>query len=166
MSVFRDSDTEKKERYPYLDSYTSFLKPMERQLIGREREMDELRAAMERPELCNPLLLATAGSGKTALVQGTMKVDKNRKYLEVDLPKMIANLKNENEMADKLKQLFDEVAAFRKEFNTEIVLFIDEFHQIVQLSPAAVEVLKPLLADSGTRGIRVIAATTYAEFQQ
>lgn len=102
----------------------------------------------------------------TALVQGTMVKDTDRAYLEVDLPKMISNLKNENEMADKLKQLFREVEAFRKSENKEIVLFIDEFHQIVQLSPAAVEVLKPLLADSGTRGIRVIAATTYIEFQE
>lgn len=100
----------------------------------------------------------------TALVQGTMAKDKSRAYLEVDLPRMISNLKNENEMADKLKRLFSEVARYRKAENKEIVLFIDEFHQIVQLSPAAVEVLKPLLADSGTRGIRVIAATTYVEY--
>lgn len=154
-----------REKYPYLFDYTSPLKKMERPLVGREREMMKLMAAMERPELCNVILLANAGSGKTALVQGTMLKDSARAYLEVDLPKMIANLKNENEMADKLKQLFDEVARYGKEFGKEIVLFIDEFHQIVQLSAAAVEVLKPLLADSGTRGIRVIAATTYIEFQ-
>lgn len=154
-----------KEKYPYLNDYTSYLKKMERPLVGRQQEMMKLMAAMERPELCNVILLANAGSGKTALVQGTMVKDTERTYLEVDLPKMIANLKNENEMADKLKQLFDEVARYVKEFNKEIVLFIDEFHQIVQLSAAAVEVLKPLLADSGTRGIRVIAATTYIEFQ-
>ena len=154
-----------KERYPYLHEYTSPLKKMERPLVGRQQEMMKLMAAMERPELCNVILLANAGSGKTALVQGTMVKDVNRTYLEVDLPKMIANLKNENEMADKLKQLFDEVAKYVKEFSREIVLFIDEFHQIVQLSAAAVEVLKPLLADSGTRGIRVITATTYIEFQ-
>lgn len=102
----------------------------------------------------------------TALVQGTMVMDKDRAYLEVNLPKMIANLHNENEMADKLKSLFHEVEEYRKAEDREIVLFIDEFHQIVQLSSAAVEVLKPLLADSGTRGIRVIAATTYIEYQQ
>ena len=164
MAIFREGDP-KAERYPYMTQYTSFLKKMERPLIGREKEMKELMAAMQRPELCNAILLAPAGSGKTALVQGTMVKDKARAYLEVDLPKMIANLKNENEMADKLKQLFREVAEFRREEGKEIVLFIDEFHQIVQLSPAAVEVLKPLLADSGTRGIRVIAATTFIEFQ-
>lgn len=102
----------------------------------------------------------------TALVQGTMQMDQGRAYLEVNLPKMISNLHNENEMADKLKSLFHEVELYRKAEDKEIVLFIDEFHQIVQLSSAAVEVLKPLLADSGTRGIRVIAATTYIEYQQ
>ena len=163
MAIFRDGDP-KAETYPFMSQYTSFLKPMTRKLIGREKEMQQLMAAMQRPELCNVILLAPAGSGKTALVQGTMAKDKSRAYLEVDLPRMISNLKNENEMADKLKRLFSEVARYRKSENKEIVLFIDEFHQIVQLSPAAVEVLKPLLADSGTRGIRVIAATTYVEY--
>ncbi|MBO5435607.1 ATP-dependent Clp protease ATP-binding subunit [bacterium] len=163
--VFKEGDP-KNDLYPHMRDYTSFLKKMERPLVGREMEMQQLMAAMCRPELCNAILLAEAGSGKTALVQGTMVKDSARAYLEVDLPKMISNLKNENEMADKLKQLFNEVERFRKAEGKEIVLFIDEFHQIVQLSPAAVEVLKPLLADSGTRGIRVIAATTYIEFQQ
>lgn len=102
----------------------------------------------------------------TALVQGTMLKDKGRLYLEVDLAKMIANLSDPNEMAARLKMLFDETASFVKEEEKEIVLFIDEFHQVVQLSAAAVEALKPLLADSGTRGIRVIAATTFVEFRQ
>lgn len=101
----------------------------------------------------------------TALVQGTMAKDTDRAYLEVNLPKMIADQKNENEIANKLKSLFREVENFHNDEGKEIVLFIDEFHQIVQLSSAAVEVLKPLLADSGTRGIRVIAATTYIEYQ-
>lgn len=163
--VFKEGDP-KIVQYPYMYEYTGFLKKMERSLIGREREQLSLQAAMNRPELCNVILLAEAGTGKTALVQGTMVKDKNRAYLEVDLPKMIAGSTKENEIADMLKQLFHEVEMFRKEQGKEIVLFIDEFHQIVQLSAAAVEVLKPLLADSGTRGIRVIAATTYKEFQQ
>ena len=167
MSVFREDDIEKIRKYPHLNRYTSMLKTMERPLVGREREMQKLLAAMRRPELCNVILLAPAGSGKTALVQGTKQHDSGRAYLEVDLPKMISDLAsgNENEMANKLKELFREVEEYVKEYEKEVVLFIDEFHQIVQLSPAAVEVLKPLLADSGTRGIRVIAATTYVEFQ-
>lgn len=154
------------QKYPYMNRYTNFLKHMTRELIGRTHEMQQVMAAMLKPEYCNVLLLGEAGSGKTALVQGIMAKDTSRMYLEVDLSKMIANLKNENEMADRLKTLFDEVSKYKIENDREIVLFIDEFHQIVQLSPAAVEVLKPLLADSGTRGIRVIAATTHVEYQQ
>lgn len=163
--IFRNDDP-RKNQYPFMAEYTDFLKKMERPLIGREKEMQQLMAAMARPELSNVILLAEAGTGKTALVQGTMLNDPDRAYLEVNLPKMISNLKNENEMADRLKSLFREVERFRNEEGKEIVLFIDEFHQIIQLSSAAVEVLKPLLADSGTRGIRVIAATTYIEYQQ
>ena len=161
-----EHDPDAAEQYPYMNNYTNYMKKMTRPLVGREHEKQQVMAAMLKPEYCNVLLLGEAGSGKTALVQGIMLEDTSRLYLEVDLSKMIANLKNENEMADRLKTLFDEVSRFRREREREIVLFIDEFHQIVQLSPAAVEVLKPLLADSGTRGIRVIAATTHIEYQQ
>ena len=152
--------------YPSLSLYTTPVKKAERPIVGREKEMDSVLAAMMRAELCNVMLLAEAGTGKTALVQGTMIHDAGRLYLEVNLSKMIADLTDPNQMADKLKMLFSETQAFRESQNIEIVLFMDEFHQVVQLSVAAVEALKPLLADSGTRGVRVIAATTYIEFRK
>ena len=102
----------------------------------------------------------------TALVQGAMAADRSRVYLEIDLSKMIADLRDNNEMAVKIKALFDEAAKFVRESQTEIVLFIDEFHLICMLSDAAVEALKPQLADSGTRGVRVIVATTFTEFRE
>lgn len=102
----------------------------------------------------------------TALVQGAMAADSSRCYLEIDVSKMIADLRDNNEMAVKIKSLFDESAKFVKESGTELVLFIDEFHLICMLSDAAVEALKPQLADSGTRGVRVIVATTFTEFRQ
>lgn len=100
----------------------------------------------------------------TVLVQSCMQDDPERIYLEVDMAKMIADLSNPEEMAARLKALFDEAESFSQDESREIVLFIDEFHQVVQLSAAAVEALKPLLAASGSRGIKVIAATTYDEF--
>lgn len=102
----------------------------------------------------------------TSLVQGAMAADRSRVYLEIDLSKMIADLRDNNEMAVKIKALFDEAARFVQESQTEIVLFIDEFHLICMLSDAAVEALKPQLADSGTRGVRVIVATTFTEFRE
>lgn len=103
----------------------------------------------------------------TMLVQSTMQNDRGKLYLEVDLSRMVANCSTDvNQMAAKLKSLFDEVSRYVKEEHEEVVLFMDEFHQVVQLSDAAVEALKPLLADSGVRGIRVITATTPVEFRR
>lgn len=155
------------ENYPHLHKYSAPLKPMTRRLVGRDSLIRSIMAAFSRAELCNVILLAPAGCGKTALVQGTMERDVDRLYLEVDLARMIADCQNDtNEMAAKLKMLFSETEQCVSSEGQEIVLFIDEFHQVVQLSAAAVEALKPLLADSGTRGIRVIAATTLEEFNQ
>jgi ATPases with chaperone activity, ATP-binding subunit len=100
----------------------------------------------------------------TALVQFCMQNDPERIYLEVDMAKMIKGLSNSEEMAARLKSLFGEAESFSQSKDQEVVLFIDEFHQVVQLSAAAVEALKPLLANLGDTGVKVIAATTYDEF--
>ncbi|MGW0900400.1 AAA family ATPase [Streptomyces goshikiensis] len=154
------------ERYRLLSKLSEPLKKAERDIVGRERETTQLLASMSRPELCSALLLAEAGTGKTALVQTTMLVDKDRLYLEVDLARMISEAGTPENMAAKLKGFFDEAEDFAKNEKHELVLFIDEFHQIIQLSDAAVEAIKPVLAASGTRGIRMIAATTYEEFHK
>lgn len=155
-----------KNKYPMLYEYAHPLQKPNRPVIGREHVMQVINAALHRPELCNVMLIGSAGTGKTMVVQGLMIKDTKRKYLEVDLAKMIANLNDNNEMANRLKRLFDDAQCYRVDTDTELVLFIDEFHQICQLSPAAVEAMKPILADSGVRGIRVIAATTTEEFIQ
>lgn len=152
-------------RYETLEKFSHPIRAAERSIVGREREVSQLMAAMQRPELCNALLLAPAGAGKSALVQATMQQDAKRLYREVDLANMISGLNNLEEMAGLLTKLFAEAEDFVRDGEQELVLFIDEFHQIVQLSPAAVEALKPILAASGTRGIRVLAATTYDEFK-
>ena len=100
----------------------------------------------------------------TVLVQACMQDDPDRIYLEVDMAKMIEGLSNSEEMAARLKMLFGEAESFSQSKDQEVVLFIDEFHQIVQSSAAAVEALKPLLANLGDTGVKVIGATTYDEF--
>ena len=154
------------ESYELLSKLSTPLKRAERAIVGREREIQQLLASMGRPELCNALLLAEAGTGKTALVQATMLADPERLYLEADPARMISEAGSAENMASTLKALFGEAERFVMDEGRELVLFIDEFHQIVQLSDAAVEAIKPVLAASGTRGTRIIAATTYDEFHQ
>lgn len=154
------------EGYPLLSKLSDPLKRAEREIVGREHEKLQLLASMSRPELCNALLLAEAGTGKTALVQATMAADAERLYLEVDPSRMISEAGDSDRMAAMLKGFFDEAEHFVADEKQELVLFIDEFHQIIQLSDAAVEAIKPVLAASGARGLRIIAATTYDEFHR
>ncbi|KIA73388.1 clp family ATP-binding protease [Arthrobacter sp. MWB30] len=152
-------------QYEVLARYSVPLKAAEREIVGRDHEINQLMASLSRPELCNALLLAPAGAGKSALVQAAMLRDHKRRYREVDVAGMVTGLTNLEELAGLLKSFFDEAEAYAAGEQHELVLFMDEFHQIVQLSPAAVEALKPILAASGARGIRIIAATTYDEFK-
>ncbi len=153
------------DAYDVLARYSAPVKRAERKILGREKQIQAIMAAFSRPELCNVILLAPAGSGKTALVQATMLVDSERIYLDVDVSKMIAE-HGADTLGAKLKVLFDQTRDYVEDTGREIVLFIDEFHKIINVSESAVEDLKPLLADSGTRGIRVLAATTLEEFNK
>ena len=153
-----------KDQYPVLGRYAvPLLRPAGR-IIGREAEKQQVLSSLNRPRLSNLLLLAPAGSGKTVLVQETMLADPDRVYLEVDPARMVSAVASPDQMAGVIKELFDDAERFGAEQGQELVLFIDEFHQIVQMSPAAVEALKPVLAASGTRGLKIIAATTYEEW--
>ncbi len=152
------------EKYPALSAWSAPLVPPARKIVGREREIRQIKAAMARPELCNALLLAEAGTGKTSLVQATMLQDARRLYLEMDVARMSAN--GQGTIAANLKCFFDEAELFVIDQSTQLVIFIDEFHQLVQFCDTAIEALKPVLASSGARGIRIIAATTYEEFHQ
>lgn len=168
------------EDYPFLSRYAEIMSAPSRPVVGREHEMRRLLASLNRAELSNAFLLGDAGSGKTMLVQGTAARDTSRIYVEVDLAKMAASESGEDgsvQMASRIKGLFDDAERYKydieelygeddKGVTAELVMFIDEFHLLVQLSPAAAQAIKPALAESGRRGIKIIAATTFAEFHE
>lgn len=178
------------KKYPYLAQYADFMQAPNRPVVGREREIRRLLASLNRAELSNAFLLGDAGSGKTMLVQGTSVQDTGRIYVQVDLAKMAASENGEDgavQMASRIKGLFEDAMKYKADVeqlleenaknqddkrnkkdkpSAELVLFIDEFHLLVQLSTAAAQSIKPILAESGHLGVKIIAATTFAEFHE
>ena len=149
-------------KYPVFAKYASPFVMGVNHPIGREAEVKALRAQLSRPELSNVVLLGAAGVGKTALVEILAGQDTSSDYFEVDFSKMSAE--GENAMAANMKMLVEDVRAYQKDTGNTVVLFMDEFHQLVQLSPAATEAIKPILARSGLYNIKIIAATTFEEY--
>lgn len=157
-------DLQNGEKYQYISKYTLPVMDMTRPVIGREKELRTMKAALSRKELCNVLLLAEPGTGKTALVQAMKKEFQDACFRELNLSLVSADFPDGGAFGNCLKDLFREISNYTQTEHVKMILFIDEFHQIVQLSASGVEAMKPILADSGRRHLRIIAATTYKEF--
>lgn len=172
MTKLESFDFEKEFGTNYFNiyKYCKKLVPTERKTLNRENEINSIRATLSRPEVSNAILLGAAGSGKTAIVNETARQETDRLYLQVDLSLMSSsdglNGSGSVEMATRMKQLVNEVEEYQLETDVEIVLFMDEFHIIAQTSTAALQAIKPLLAESGVRKIKIIAATTLEEYDE
>ena len=141
-------------------------------VIGREAEIERVIQILSRRTKNNPVLLGDPGVGKTAIVEGLAKkimngeapdILRNKKIFAVDLGLLIAGTIYRGEFEARLKQVIDEASG-----NPDIILFIDEIHNIVgagssQGTMDAANLLKPALA----RGqIHCIGSTTPAEFKK
>ena len=157
-----------RKHYPSLDrAGTPLMRPAAPILC---RDMSELRLAIRNPEKANVILLGDPGSGKTAFMQGFTYNKQSVQYLviSVDVERLVKDNGGDKdaEMANGLQDLVMETSQYSKEHNIIMVLFIDEFHRIAMLSPASVEALKPILEKSSHNGFRVVAATTFEEYDQ
>lgn len=147
-------------------------------ITGRDKEIDDAILIMLQKGRKNVALLAPAGVGKTALVVGVaqriVKGDvpdylQNARVIEVDLAQMAAGTSNVAEFQSRFIPLCKGVAErYHNPDNPRIILFIDEFHQIM---PSCVgssykglsDVMKPYLTAGD---LLVIGATTMDEFRE
>ncbi|MBU4332038.1 ATP-dependent Clp protease ATP-binding subunit [Patescibacteria group bacterium] len=141
-------------------------------LIGREQEVDRLINILARRTKNNPLLIGDPGVGKTAIVEGLAKkitqgevpaILARKKIITLDMGLLLAGSIYRGEFENRLKQVIEEVKA-----NPQIILFIDEVHNIVGAGSSsgtldAANLLKPALSKGE---IRLIGATTPAEYKK
>ena len=142
-------------------------------VIGRDEEIRRVIEILSRKTKNNPVLIGEPGVGKTAICEGLAQRIyhdevpeglKNKKLIELDMGALIAGAKYRGEFEERLNGVLKQV----QKANGDIILFIDEIHNLVgagktEGSMDAANLLKPLLA----RGeLRCIGATTFNEYRQ
>lgn len=142
-------------------------------VIGRDEEVRNVIRILSRRTKNNPVLIGPPGVGKTAiaggLAQRIVSEDvpeglKNKTVFSLDMGALIAGAKYRGEFEERLKAVLNEVL----KSNGDIILFIDEIHNIVGAGKTdgamdASNLLKPMLA----RGeLHAIGATTLDEYRK
>ena len=155
-----------KENYPALAKAAAVMPAPPADIIGRD--IGELRRGLRNPEKANVVLLAEPGTGKTAYVQGfAYDKDSVDYYLVLDVnPEHLIEKEadRDNALLTGFHTLLEEASRYSKEQNVIVVLFIDEFHKMADISPSLMESLKPKLEKSALNGFRLVAATTFQEY--
>ncbi|MGI5948703.1 ATP-dependent chaperone ClpB [Peptoniphilus sp.] len=142
-------------------------------VIGRDEEVRNVIRILSRRTKNNPVLIGPPGVGKTAiaggLAQRIVSEDvpdglKNKTVFSLDMGALVAGAKYRGEFEERLKAVLNEI----KKSEGDIILFIDEIHNIVGAGKTdgamdASNLLKPMLA----RGeLHAIGATTLDEYRK
>lgn len=142
-------------------------------IIGRDDEIRRVIEILSRKTKNNPVLIGEPGVGKTAIVEGLAQrivhrdVPDNlldKEIWELNLSSLIAGASYQGQFEERLNQVIKEI----KNSNSQIILFIDEIHQLVGMGKTggamdAANILKPMMA----RGeLKLIGATTLNEYRQ
>lgn len=142
-------------------------------VIGRTKEIRSVIEILGRRSKNNPVLVGPAGVGKTAIVEGIAEqivkglvpdVLKGKTVYSLEMGSLMAGTKYRGDFEERIQNLLK----FVKSKAGEVVLFIDEIHQLVGAGRTdgamdAANLLKPALA----RGeLHCIGATTFDEYQK
>lgn len=140
-------------------------------VVGREKEIERLAQILSRRKKNNPMLIGEPGVGKSAIVEGlAMRIVRHevsrmlydKRVVSLDMGAVVAGTKYRGQFEERIRSILNELHD-----HPEIILFIDEIHNIVGAGNAAgsmdaANLLKPALA----RGeIKCIGATTLNEYR-
>ena len=141
-------------------------------IYGRDKELNRIIEILGRKDKNNPCLIGEPGVGKTAIVEElALRISENRvpdflkqqTIISLDIAALLSGTKYRGDFEERVKSIISNVTA-----NSNIILFIDEIHNIVSAGSSegsinCANLLKPYLA----RGeIKCIGATTFSEYKK
>ena len=140
-------------------------------VIGRDKEIARVIEILNRRTKNNPVLIGEAGVGKTAVVEGLAQeiVDgsvpaklQKKRIISLNVVSLVQGTGIRGQFEQRMEQLIKELQQ-----NDDIILFIDEIHEIVGAGNAeggmdAGNIIKPAL-DRGE--LQLVGATTIKEYR-
>ena len=141
-------------------------------VIGRDQEIARVIEILNRRTKNNPVLIGEAGVGKTAVVEGLAQqiVDgsvpaklQDKRIISLNVVSLVQGTGIRGQFEQRMEQLIRELQS-----RNDIILFIDEIHEIVGAGNAeggmdAGNIIKPALA----RGeLQLVGATTIKEYRE
>ena len=177
LSYLRENAQTRPQETPRLNQYGVDLTERARKgeldpVVGRDKEIERVVQILSRRTKNNPVLIGEPGVGKTAIVDALAQriasgnipdILQGKRVFSLDISAMLAGAKYRGEFEDRLKSVMAELKG-----NSNVVLFIDELHQIVGAGASegaidAANILKPMLS----RGeLQCVGATTLDEYRK
>ncbi len=157
LDIFNVKKEETKE-YDFLTNLTDTQ--MVHPYIERSNHIERIHVILNKKQKNNPLIIGSAGVGKTALVEGYAKKYPDVVIYKFELGSVMAGTKYRGELEEKIIKTIN----FIKE--QKAILFIDEIHNIVGAGSNEgtldiANILKPYISRSD---IKCIGATTLDEY--
>jgi len=137
------------------------------EIIGHETEIKSLERILSRREINNALLVGEPGTGRKSIVYNLAKRSLSgqslpevnyKRVIQLDLPSLLAELPNSEEVEIALDKIFQEVV-----FAGNVILVIDEFHNYIGqvAKPGIIDISGVLTSYLHLPQFQIVAITTY-----
>ena len=141
--------------------------------IGHQKEIEAIERILLRQESNNDVLLVgETGVGKKSIIQGlalksilgqTLPGLNYKRIVALDIPAILAQIKNRDEVHIILDKIFQEVVSAG-----DVILVINDFHNFVrtEIQPGIIDITSVLSSYLPLSQFQVIAITTYADLHK